>query len=85
MATRIIVVIILGEMLMASGTRELVPGFALPVLMLAPRGIVGRVFKLGLMGPRRHIRLGWDTNAAAASMAVERVERDGLLPGHHLQ
>jgi hypothetical protein len=36
-------------------------------------------FKLGLLCPRSHIRLGWDTNAAAATMAIAQAQQDGLL------
>ncbi|KAK2186746.1 hypothetical protein NP493_190g03005 [Ridgeia piscesae] len=41
-----------------------------------------RQFNLGLLMPRRHIRLGWDKNAAAATMAIERAEKDGILTGN---
>ena len=38
-----------------------------------------------MLSPKFHIRLGWDTNAAAATMAMERLEQDGVLPGHKLE
>ena len=41
-----------------------------------------RDFKLGLMMPRKHIRLGWDINAAGATMAIDRAEQEGLLGNH---
>ena len=43
-----------------------------------------KTFKLGLMCPRKHLRLGWDINAAAASMAIEKAKRDNLIPGHNV-
>ena len=45
----------------------------------------GKTFKLGLMCPRRHLRLGWDINAAAATLAIEKAQRDNLLPGHQIE
>ncbi|XP_076466013.1 atrial natriuretic peptide receptor 3-like [Babylonia areolata] len=36
---------------------------------------------VGMMSPFKHVRLGWETNAAAATMAIERAESEGLLAG----
>ena len=41
--------------------------------------------KLGHICPYSHIRLGWDRNAAAIRMAIEKAETDGLLDGHTVE
>ncbi len=38
-----------------------------------------RTFKVGLLCPRRHVRLGWDIIAGAASSAVDRIHQEGIL------
>ena len=56
----------------------------LTILLVIPDITEARTFKLGLMCPRKHIRLGWDINAAAASLAIEKAHEDNLLPGHNI-
>ena len=41
--------------------------------------------KLGMLMPLRHPRLGWENNAAAATIAVERAQGMGLLVGHNIR
>ena len=43
------------------------------------------MFRLGLMCPRTHIRLGWDTNAAAATMAIDKAKNDGLMADYDVE
>ena len=52
------------------------------ILLTIPDITETRTFKLGLMCPRKHIRLGWDINAAAATLAIEKAQEDNLMPGH---
>lgn len=51
------------------------------VLLLAATA-AARQFNIGMLMPRRHIRLGWDKNAAAATMAIEKAHADGILNGN---
>lgn len=47
--------------------------------------IWSREFRLGMLSPFRHPRLGWENNAAAASLAVKRARKEGLLEGHTIK
>ncbi|KAL8597813.1 hypothetical protein ACOMHN_004928 [Nucella lapillus] len=49
------------------------------LLALLGGGAGGTDVHLGMMSPFKHVRLGWETNAAAATMAIERAETEGLL------
>ena len=42
-------------------------------------GCYGRTIRLGMLSPREHIRLGWTTNAAAVTIALEQAGTNGLL------
>lgn len=42
-------------------------------------------FKLGMLSPFRHPRLAWENNAAAATIAVEKIQKEGLLVGHDIR
>lgn len=42
-------------------------------------------FKLGMLSPFRHPRLGWENNAAAATIAVDKARKEGLLLGHNIR
>ena len=41
--------------------------------------------KLGMLSPFRHPRLGWENNAAAATIAVDRAQSEGILSGHNIR
>ena len=45
----------------------------------------GRTFKLGLMCPKSHLRLGWDITIAAALKGIEKAQKDGFLLDHTMQ
>ena len=45
----------------------------------------GAEIKLGMLSPFRHPRLGWENNAAAATIAVEKAQSQGLLTGHNIR
>lgn len=42
-------------------------------------------FKLGMLSPFKHPRLGWVNNAAAATIAIDKAKSDGLLQGHNIR
>ena len=50
------------------------------VLMLS-QAAAEQDIHLGMLSPFKHVRLGWETNAAAATIALDRAQREGLLPG----
>ena len=52
------------------------------LIMIMMTTVTARQFNLGMLMPRRHVRLGWDKNAAAATMAIEKAEEDGVLYGN---
>ena len=47
--------------------------------------VTSKEYKLGMMSPFKHIRLGWDINAAAATMAVQKAEEDGILGNNSIR
>ena len=47
--------------------------------------IEGRIFRLGLLCPKTHLRLGWDITAAAAYKGIENAQKEGYLPDHAVQ
>ena len=56
------------------------------ILCLAiPYVVTSISVKLGMLSPFRHPRLGWENNAAAATIAVERAQGKGLLVGHNIR
>lgn len=55
------------------------------VLSLLGPGIVAEHIKIGHLCPYSHIRLGWERNAAAAGIAIDRAKADGLLDGHTIE
>jgi hypothetical protein len=42
-------------------------------------------FKLGMLSPFRHPRLGWENNAAAATIAVDKAKQEGILVEHNIR
>ena len=53
--------------------------------VLVSEAAAGQTIHLGMLSPFKHVRLGWETNAAAASMALDRAQKEGLLPGIDVQ
>lgn len=47
--------------------------------------VINTEFKLGMLSPFRHPRLGWENNAAAATIAVDKAQKEGLLVGHNIR
>ncbi|KAK2163896.1 hypothetical protein LSH36_72g00037 [Paralvinella palmiformis] len=45
----------------------------------------GRNFKLGLLCPKSHIRLGWDITVVAAYKAIETANMNGILTNHTVE
>ncbi|XP_046584899.1 LOW QUALITY PROTEIN: atrial natriuretic peptide receptor 1-like [Haliotis rubra] len=58
--------------------------FLLRLELLLLGSCQAREFRLGMLSPFRHVRLGWENNAAAATLAIERAQAEGLLPGHNI-
>ena len=54
-------------------------------LCTAADQVSGRTFKLGLLCPKSHIRLGWDITVAAAYQAINKAHRDGILADHEIE
>ena len=50
-------------------------------LLMLSQAAAEQDIHLGMLSPFKHVRLGWETNAAAATMALDRAQREGLLPG----
>lgn len=59
--------------------------FRLIWLFVNVRPVNSKTFKLGMMSPFRHPRLGWEINAAAATIAVETAQSDGLVSEHNIR
>ena len=49
------------------------------MLLLCVGPALAREFRLGMLHPRKHIRLGWDINMAAATEAIKKASADGIL------
>ena len=47
--------------------------------------ISGANFRLGLLLPFKHPRLGWTNNAAATTIAIEKAQAEGLLSGNNVR
>lgn len=58
--------------------------FLLRLKLLLLGSCEAREFRLGMLSPFRHVRLGWENNAAAATLAIERAQGEGLLAGHNI-
>ncbi|XP_069136802.1 atrial natriuretic peptide receptor 1-like [Argopecten irradians] len=55
------------------------------LVLTLPMGIcVGAEFKLGMLSPFKHPRLGWTNNAAAATIAIETAQSEGILSDHNI-
>ena len=50
-------------------------------LFLCLGTLEAKEYRLGMLSPLSHIRLGWDINIAAASEAIKQAEADGILNG----
>ncbi|XP_033750419.1 LOW QUALITY PROTEIN: atrial natriuretic peptide receptor 1-like [Pecten maximus] len=44
----------------------------------------GAEFRLGMLSPFTHPRLGWTNNAAAATIAIETAQSEGILSDHNI-
>lgn len=44
-----------------------------------------REIRIGMLSPREHVRLGWVDNAAAATIAIDKAQAEGILSNYSLR